>query len=184
MKYTDKHGRPFDLSRFELLRIDEEQERTRYPAWVVNRIIAIVGATALLKDNSPALERCAKESGAWKQLKTAQGLLTSGLQKIVEHISAAQTLTVLNQSKNLMVSVGAHPQPSKINLEYWQVELLVAAALQHCQGCLCGTKEARECELRKVLDTIPCAVGNDWMVCPYQDGSLENIDITDGGMNP
>lgn len=181
MKYTDKHGRPFDLSRFELLRIDEEQARKRYPACVVNRIIAVVGATALLQDNLPSLERCAKESGAWRQLKAAQGMLTGGLQKILEHIASTQALTVLNQSKSLMVSVGARPLPQKINLEYEQVELLTAAAMGHCQHCLCGTKEARECDLRKVLDTLPCAVGNDWMVCPYQDGKMENVAIQDEG---
>lgn len=169
MIFTDEQGRRHVATDEELDAYDREHNTERVPSRVLDSYIGLTGALALMEKNNTLVEKTAKKYGAWNTLRTAQGMLTKGLDQLTSRMSIRQSISVRENCRNVNVIVGVQRSPLLWNIQLEHVDVLVKHAMRACQECLLTEGESRKCKLREALDCIPGVDGDvDAMgMCPY-----------------
>ena len=106
-------------------------------------------------------------------LRAHIGGMRKSLSDMMCKISAAQNLSLQNNTKLVDITVTSQRMPAMINVSIDDMLSICDQALAMCElSCECSREQSKACPLRRALDTIPCEMGSgaweDAGKCPYR----------------
>ena len=154
---------------------DEHEGRVRLYRDEIEAIIGALASLRMLTHNVPKLKRVGSiDKKCWQKIRGGFALLEKGLIEYTTRIAVKQYKTISeNQGHVSYTHAVHHSQYCMEEEQYWR--LVMAARVGICSCCTaCWDKpEFQKCELRKVLDCVPCTEGlyervcHDMGWCPY-----------------
>lgn len=171
-------GDDISMTRDEMRRIDEAQDRRRLCREEFEALVAMHAGVQLIEGYVGKLKRHAKHCGVDWRFAGLIKQLDNIMQTMLDKTSVAQVLTMSNTFEGSELVVSATPVDGCINICQKDARIICRAAQWYCtHECLKTSHESHECPLKLAMDTVPgLPVDDDLVVddCPYRIGGEIN----------
>ena len=158
--------------------MDRDDGRLRIPNSGLEALVVLQAAAKTAERASQTVAPFVRKTGAGKMLRAHIGGAARHfgcvcLSYMMCKISAAQNLSLQNNTKLVEITVTSQRMPAMINVSIDDMLSICDQALELCElTCECSREQSKACPLRRALDTIPCEIGSgaweDAGKCPYR----------------
>lgn len=166
-------GKAYPNTRQGREQMDRDDGRLRIPNSGLEALVVLQAAAKTAERASQTVAPFVRKTGAGKMLRAHIGGMRKSLSDMMCKISAAQNLSLQNNTKLVEITVTSQRMPAMINVSIDDMLSICDQALAMCElSCECNREQSKACPLRRALDTIPCEMGsNAWEdagKCPYR----------------
>lgn len=173
IKFRDANGDEWITTHEKVEACDKAQGRERFPAGALEATRWLEAAVQIIDQACVKGMPTLHKYKLWTMTRCARGMLNKVVKSLEDHMQSMQMVRLNDDFVHgkTKIAIGYNAREGCCNVPWSEYQYLAKLAINaNCTDCLCGSKEAKTCPLRSVLEQVPQIIKDDsgFMFCPYQ----------------
>ena len=144
------------LTNAQMEQLDEKEGRRRVAGYELDALVMLNVGRVFLHTAMEDVKKFAKEVGVYQKIAPSMTMLDNACRTMTDHISRRQCQSIDANYNQVTVSISSLPVPQWTNIKQTDLSTIINQATRMCSlDCTCSREQAKRCELRKALDTVP-----------------------------